>query len=318
VDGTAHHFSELTMRLSLPIGFVVVLISCALMACGQNQPARPVVINPEQPPNRPKVLEPAAFWTSIANDEKQEHWRRGMALYFLFEKHFRKDMTLRELGKTLSRPSWIKEENVSKIGAITGALPLGMEFGLEDSMFEINVFPISNAEKNDNEHLSIYISVFGRLNTQEFLSVIRDQEENKQSTNRIKAFVVTPYWNEYNDYIRPVLPNVLSLLESLRNIKPTGVSTGVPGLILVHNEITTKIVAKGSKVVPLLLDRLENCREREAIYIIFCLHELKAKMAKPAIESLKKSIEAGTRFQEQSDLTLLLQIRAFLRDVDGW
>lgn len=105
------------------------------------------------------------------------------------------------------------------------------------------------------------------------------------------------------------------LIEQLASLKVEGSSFGGPYVGISHNPVTLSIVAEGEKIVPLLIEELDTCGLDEAIFIVFCLSELHAKSAKAKIEELQSS----DRFSNvKRDLTLDMQIKFFLRDVDSW
>jgi hypothetical protein len=108
------------------------------------------------------------------------------------------------------------------------------------------------------------------------------------------------------------------LLDSLRQLKVEGASGGGPAVGIVHNHVTKEIVAEGSRIVPLLLKRLDSGGYDESAYIVFCLRELQAKTAKDKILELEKAHDERKRFTEPHDLTLKLQIKFFKQDVDSW
>lgn len=105
------------------------------------------------------------------------------------------------------------------------------------------------------------------------------------------------------------------LINKLDELTIDGPGRGGPYTGVQHNKITEEIVAAGKEIVPLLIDNLEQGSLVKTIFIIFCLHELKAKEAKPYIERLALS----KRFANvERDMTLEMQINFFLRDVDSW
>ena len=105
------------------------------------------------------------------------------------------------------------------------------------------------------------------------------------------------------------------LIAKLSKLKIKGPSRGGPYVGIQHNRVTRSIVAEGEEIVPLLLNKLKNANITETIYIIFCLRELHARNAKEIIQQLHLS----HRFKGiKKDMTLEMQIKYFLRDVDSW
>jgi hypothetical protein len=107
------------------------------------------------------------------------------------------------------------------------------------------------------------------------------------------------------------------LLNKLRRLRVEGPGRGGPFVGIQHNPVTRQIVAKGRAVVPLLVKRLESgdAALNEAIYIVFCLRQLKATEAQAAVRALKRELDSGHRFPGR-DMTLDMQITYYLRELD--
>jgi hypothetical protein len=105
------------------------------------------------------------------------------------------------------------------------------------------------------------------------------------------------------------------LLDKLRTLKVEGPGRGGPYVGIVHNPVTREIVAEGNDIVPFLIERLKTGDLTETIFAVFSLRELRTKSAKGAVEQLQRS----DRFRDvNKDLTLDMQIKYYLRDVDSW
>jgi hypothetical protein len=110
-----------------------------------------------------------------------------------------------------------------------------------------------------------------------------------------------------------------ALFEKLKTIEVEGISFGGPYVGVGHNATTKAIVEKGRPVIPFLIKRLDKSGVNESIWIVFCLRELKAKEASPAINDLKRQLEAKERFSNiRRDFTLEMQIHFFLKDLKTW
>jgi hypothetical protein len=151
-------------------------------------------ITQERKQEMPKMLEPPIFWTDIANNEKLETWRRGLAIHLLFERHAAKDITLGKLAEVMNKPMWMKDEDVSRITYLGGWIPLEMTPG--DTMFCIVVFPNQNVERHNKECIGIYLNVSGEIDRKDFLATIKGQKSNFENT-KLKAWAISPTWNEY-------------------------------------------------------------------------------------------------------------------------
>jgi hypothetical protein len=113
------------------------------------------------------------------------------------------------------------------------------------------------------------------------------------------------------------LESTVAKLQSLK-VRQVGLAGPGPAHAIVHNETTREVVAKGRPIIPVLLKRLETCSWDEAVFIVFCLNDLRAKSAKGQVSELQKAEHGGKRFRDPHDLTLELQIQHYLRDVDSW
>jgi hypothetical protein len=110
-----------------------------------------------------------------------------------------------------------------------------------------------------------------------------------------------------------------NLFERLKKLKITGVGLGGPYLYIGHNDVTKSVIAEGSRIIPVLVKRLDSSGYDESAYIVFCLRELRAKSALDKILELEKSLDEGKRFtQAPHDLTLKMQIKFFKRDLGSW
>ena len=85
------------------------------------------------------------------------------------------------------------------------------------------------------------------------------------------------------------------------------------------NIVTAEVVAKGERIVPLLIERLKACGCDEAVFIVLCLRELRAVSAKAVILELERSLTKRERFADSPhQATLRVQMIFFLRDADTW
>jgi len=105
------------------------------------------------------------------------------------------------------------------------------------------------------------------------------------------------------------------LIDALEGLDVDGPSLGGPYVGVMHNDVTRAIVSEGTRIIPSLIRRLATARLNPAIYIVFCLRELRAKSAEQAVRELADS----DRFKNtRRDLTLDMQIQFFLRDLVDW
>jgi hypothetical protein len=113
--------------------------------------------------------------------------------------------------------------------------------------------------------------------------------------------------------------DIYMLLKELRHLKIEGIMLGGPSVGLVHNKTTRQIVSKGGRIIPYLIQRLDSSGYDESVYIVFCLHELKAKKAKKKILEVDKALKELKRFTDKPhDLTLKNEIDFFLQEVEDW
>lgn len=96
-------------------------------------------------------------------------------------------------------------------------------------------------------------------------------------------------------------------------------SSGGPHVGIGGNSVTKKVIDHGDRAVPLLIKGLDTSGWDESVFIVFCLRELRAKVAKDRVARLEKEIRDEARFASmRRDATLEVQIKFFLRDVDTW
>jgi hypothetical protein len=113
--------------------------------------------------------------------------------------------------------------------------------------------------------------------------------------------------------------DIHTILKKLRLMKIKGIMLGGPSVGLVHNKTTKQIVSKGDRMIPYLIQRLDSSGYDETVYIVFCLHELKAKSAKKRILEVDKALKESKRFTEKPhDLTLKNEIEFYLQEVEDW
>jgi hypothetical protein len=150
----------------------------------------------------PKVLEPATFWTGIANDNKQEKWRRALAVYLLVERHVKPDITLGQLATMLDHPNWIEAQEVSKVVALAGNLPGKITDG--DSIFVIRVFEDKSGRKGQisKERFAIYIKVTGEIDKKDLVPAIMNTDKTAHDGAKIKEFALSPKWDDYLKQIK--------------------------------------------------------------------------------------------------------------------
>lgn len=101
-----------------------------------------------------------------------------------------------------------------------------------------------------------------------------------------------------------------ALVERLRTLQlPSAPSRGGPYVGIVHNEVTSEVLAAGSDVVPLLVERLRTSGFDESAYIVFLLRELGASQAAPEVRQLQLDLDERSAGR---DLTLKVQVKHFL------
>jgi len=143
------------------------------------------------------ALEPSKFWSSIANDDKQDNWHRGTAIYFLFARHIKSEMTLARLVETLDRPTWIDKMRIGTVGERTGPLPSRKG----EQWLCISVFENDNPKNHNRESFGIYLS-FATTESVEadaFCSVLQNGAGSKHAGAKLKACLLFPNWVEHCD-----------------------------------------------------------------------------------------------------------------------
>jgi hypothetical protein len=109
------------------------------------------------------------------------------------------------------------------------------------------------------------------------------------------------------------------LIRRLDTLPVQGVSAGGPYVGIGPNVVTDAVVKEGDRIVPSLIAHLDRATYAEAVHSIYCLHELKAKSAKPKVQALEGALQRGERFANKPhDLTLKVEIEFFLREAESW
>jgi hypothetical protein len=136
--------------------------------------------------------EPSTFWTGIAENSSIDTCRRGLAIYFLFERHVRKSISLGELAVILNKPTWIKKDDVS---IITKNSPLALNFTPGDTMFVVEVFASDVIKKHNAESIRLYMNVGGVVDKGDFVSTLLGGHATKNSV--LKGWAFNPAWDDY-------------------------------------------------------------------------------------------------------------------------
>jgi len=86
---------------------------------------------------------PARFWSDIANNSVYTDARRRWAVLQLFDRYLQPHWTLREFGKLLAAPKWLRQDQIVYIdvpkGGTGGPLPFPIDLDRGDSMVGIRV-----------------------------------------------------------------------------------------------------------------------------------------------------------------------------------
>jgi hypothetical protein len=110
-----------------------------------------------------------------------------------------------------------------------------------------------------------------------------------------------------------------ALVDALATLPLEGPSRGGPYVGLAANDTTRAVVAAGPAVVPVLVKALDTAGDAQAAWIVFCLRELHARGAKPAVQRLATALQPGGRLAgTPRTLTVDMQVRFYLRDVETW
>jgi len=141
-----------------------------------------------------KNLEPPEFWSGIADNEKIDVWRRGLAIYFLFDRHLEKNATLSDLARMVKKPSWINEAEIS---IVTKRGVIHLETSPGDTMFQIVVFSNKDIEKHNKESIGIYLNVSGQVGKSDFYAALMGREDAKCKNRKLKGWAFFPKWNDY-------------------------------------------------------------------------------------------------------------------------
>jgi hypothetical protein len=147
-----------------------------------------------------KQMEPPRFWTAIANDQKLEPWRIGLAIHLLFERHVDQEISLGKLAKVLNKPTWITEKNVTIVTFIVGNYPLRLTKG--DTMFSVTLFRNDKVKRDDKDLMVVCINVTGQIDVKDFVGVISG-EKSKYENTKLRAWAIFPPWDSFIQRIPP-------------------------------------------------------------------------------------------------------------------
>jgi hypothetical protein len=134
-----------------------------------------------------KIGEPASFWTGIANDKSYSIKHRTRCVMALFRRHVDPSFGLQHLAKTLAPTRWLRDEDISVMGALAGRIPV--QIGLDRTVFVISVLHDSKS--------AVYISVLGEMKRDEFSRIIRGSDSTENA-------VILEYGfnDDYDDWLK--------------------------------------------------------------------------------------------------------------------
>jgi hypothetical protein len=146
-----------------------------------------------------KATEPTNFWTRMANDEKLENWQRGLSIYFLYHRQVQKDISLGELRKTLSEPTWLKEEDVSVLTLVAGSVPLKLKRG--ETLFCIPIFRNADPKKDRSDCILLFMSVSGSISEKALVSLLTSPRQTEHDDKKLRDWAFWPKWEDYTKRI---------------------------------------------------------------------------------------------------------------------
>ena len=106
-------------------------------------------------------IEPASFWSAIANNKTFQPQHRRLAIYQLFRRHVPLGTTVRELGLLLEDATWLSESSISEITALGGKIPVNWTSG--DTILLIELLPAP-----DRYELALYVRIAGAIKPKDF------------------------------------------------------------------------------------------------------------------------------------------------------
>jgi hypothetical protein len=176
------------LTLEMPMRTIVIAIAIVSLF--------PVDGETRQAKDRDSIrsLEPARYWVTISNDDKLDAWHRGMAIYFLFERHVSNGMTLADMAKALEGSKWIEKANVDRRQAVFGRMPFTVAPG--DSVITILAFPNVDARKHNAESIGIWLNISGDISAQDFFSTVVGGKQTEFRNRKVLAWALSPEWNK--------------------------------------------------------------------------------------------------------------------------
>ena len=124
--------------------------------------------------------EPPTFWSNISNSNTYSAYHRRLAIFSLFKRHIKENVTLNEFAEYLNKPTWLDRQNLVLITEVLGELPV--QFTLDDTILQIKIFPELPGEGWD--YWAVYLRIEGEINKEDFYQTI--QQGNNYTNEKIK------------------------------------------------------------------------------------------------------------------------------------
>jgi hypothetical protein len=176
---------------TLCFGLLIALSGCAGPNCRRGEPCAP--------PGG-TVVEPASFWTTLANEDKYTVECRRVCIFQLFCRHVRVGMPLPAVAQELGHPGWLRDEDIHRLTLVGGPIPVDSAPG--DTVFAISILPTPASGD-----WIVYLRVSGELTSGEFCSTLRGEPAGPSAVVRQIGYVeggvqIPSKWSE----VKGVLP----------------------------------------------------------------------------------------------------------------
>lgn len=148
-----------------------------------------------------RMSEPATFWTAIIQNPTYGILHRKRCVMALFRRHCSYQAHAADLANVLDAAKWLHSGDITQVGAITGSIPV--EVNIDETIFLITVLNREEHETGQDrksKRFGIYMRVPGRVNLEEFRSVVRT---GRPSTGDGNIFIAQyGYADDYDDWLR--------------------------------------------------------------------------------------------------------------------
>ncbi len=108
------------------------------------------------------------FWLMIVNNNAYKDDHRRRALFMLFNRHIKANITIQDFSRFLEKPNWLAIDDIEVVSLLGGEMPIG--FNPNDTNLVLKVFP--NISDSQRKFWAIYIRIEGKISKTEFFEIV--------------------------------------------------------------------------------------------------------------------------------------------------